>query len=596
MTWRAVVLTCGALLLTLLASVARASSGLDLFPVIEADHPDLPKPRRHHVVLVTIPLYGHFMPMKAIAEALLERGHAVTILTEKESWCETPLKQKFGCVKLPPSGAFPPEMLQFVSGLDDIGESFLHLFDQILNHQQAQLGNILAAVTALNASSDPAQRPTAVLTDASTLAGYDVAAKFNLPYAVSFPMVLRLPLSPDPSLPSVGLGYPRDMTFGQRLFNYFIGLVVPFKMLTFYYAANAVRAKHGVPPYKNILDVQGLYAPIFAPTVWPYDIPQPLCPNIFPLGTYLPAHTHIAMEADLQSMLESEHCKQHGAVYVNFGTLSTISPRLLKELLTAFTAEDFQQCIVWKPNSEYMDEVTQTFRDRGMLGTRACIKQFFANPPGIMLHPSLKTFITHCGDTSVCEAIEASLPLIGIPFFAAQGDVCQRVGESGIGRYIGHKAKVTAADVTSAIVAHSTNTTLRGEMKQRFAQLHAVAKHLGGAPRGAQVAEAHFNYQLVKHLSCSHVDPVRLGTVDPVTGEVNTGLFAQMRAVWLSQNYDVLFLFNLIPMWIAFALVHYVLRRVWRRLRGGSSSSSSAPAKEKQTGKKKGTNGKAKPE
>jgi hypothetical protein len=67
--------------------------------------------------------------------------------------------------------------------------------------------------------------------------------------------------------------------------------------------------------------------------------------------------------------------------------------------------------------------------------------------------------------------------------------------------------------------------------------------------------------------------------------------------VWLSQNYDVLFLFNLIPMWIAFALVHYVLRRVWRRLRGGSSSSSSsAPAKEKLTGKKKGTNGKAKPE
>jgi glucuronosyltransferase len=563
------------------AALAAAAVDYKRFPTVTPDPGHgYAAPKLHHVVIVTIPFYGHFMPLKAVGEALLERGHNVTILTEKPSWCETPLEHKFNCVVLPVSGAFPDAVLREISARDDIGSTFGDIMEQVLAHQRLALGDVLKAFDTLAADGRPA---TGVLTDASTLAGYDAAAKYGLPYVSVFPLTLHIQVAPAINVPSLGTGLPRDMTLGQKVLNYIIRLLVPFSMVKFMYTLNDVRAQHGIVPYKNVLDIQGLYGPILAPTVWPYDVPQPLCPNVFPLGTLVPAHEHIALEPELEALLNSQQCQQHGTVYVNFGTLVQQSPRLLSELLSSFTNASFQQCIIWKPNPQHLQTVQETFasseKARGLSETRVFVRKYLNNPPSIMRHPAVKAFITHCGDTSVGEAIEAHLPLIGIPFFADQADVCQRVSETDMGIYLGHKNKVTAADITTAIVTLSTNASRREQIKTSYWRLNAVAEYLGGAARGAQVAEAHYSYRLGDDLVCAHLNASLLGTVDEVTGDVNTGLFAQLRAVWLSHNYDVLLIFNLVPMWIAFYIVHRIAALLFRLFRRGGAPVSQPKTK-----------------
>jgi hypothetical protein len=240
-------------------------------------------------------------------------------------------------------------------------------------------------------------------------------------------------------------------------------------------------------------------------------------------------------------------------------------------LIDVVTAPDFESCVVWKPNPKHLEHVSAALSQR--LGAdRVFVAKYLANPPAIMAHPNVRLFLTHCGDTSVGEAMEAEVPLAGIPQFADQPDVCQRITEGGFGQYLGHKSHVTAAELSASIGDILTNETRRAAMKAAYARTRASRKYLGGAQRGAQIAEAHFDYGLGDQLYCAHIDPVRLGTVDPVTGKVDERLWVQVWAMAQIFNLDVLLLFSVLPTAIALKLSMAVLRRVFgvlgRAIRG----------------------------
>uniref|UniRef100_A0A7S1M762 UDP-glycosyltransferases domain-containing protein n=1 Tax=Neobodo designis TaxID=312471 RepID=A0A7S1M762_NEODS len=518
-----------------------------------------PAPERHHIVLATIPMYGHFMPIKALGEALLRRGHDVTVMTEKPHWCETPLERKFGCVQLPPSGVFAADTMTRMTQESSYESSYLECIEEMANHHENASKVFIDTIRAIHANKPV----TGVISDASTIAGFDAALAIGVPVVTSFPVQLHYAIEPLASLPAPGAGNSRWMSYPNRVLNFAIkALLAPPMALAFYYRLNRVREANGIPPFKNVHDVQGLYGPVLAPTVWGHDMPHAICPNVFPLGTLVPAHEHVPMEPELAEMLASHRCATNGTLYVNFGTLTQLTDRLRDALIEVVTAPTFQSCVVWKPNPRHVDHVSAALQ--AALGkSRVFVAKYLNNPPAIMAHRNVWLFITHCGDTSVGEAMEAGVPLAGIPQFADQPDVCQRITEGGFGVDLGHKSHVTAAQLSAGIEGILNNATRRAQMRAAYAKTRASRRYLGGPQRGAQIVEAHLDFRLGDQLTCAHIDPVRLGTVDAVTGAVDTRLWVQAWAVARTHNLDSLMLFSVLPTYFGLK----GLSLAWRRLR-----------------------------
>merc|ERR1719456_596636 len=147
--------------------------------------------------------------------------------------------------------------------------------------------------------------PTVVFGDASTFVSFSVAAKFNLPRIQMFPLVLRLTIGPAAWLPGLGQGLPREMTTAMRLNTAILDMLTSV-VVTLYLlpTLNAQRAAFGIRPFKNMVELAGGYDITLAPTIWPYDIPQPLCPNVRALGTLVPDHGVEPLESDLRDFLD----------------------------------------------------------------------------------------------------------------------------------------------------------------------------------------------------------------------------------------------------------------------------------------------------
>lgn len=116
--------------------------------------------------------------------------------------------------------------------------------------------------------------------------------------------------------------------------------------------------------------------------------------------------------------------KKPGTVlYVNYGSLSILTPDQLKEF--AWGLANSKDSLLWviRPNlvrggtevisHDFLDEI----KDRALL-VDWCPQE------KVLSHPSVGGFLTHCGWNSTLESICAGVPMICWPFFAEQPTNC----------------------------------------------------------------------------------------------------------------------------------------------------------------------------
>ncbi|KPA77210.1 hypothetical protein ABB37_07120 [Leptomonas pyrrhocoris] len=489
---------------------------------------------RLHVGVMSIPLWGHLKPLWAIAEELAFRGHAVSVFVEEPSWCSVILQRSrhaapldvlnmsmagdtqetasdrsldVDCIIVPrhaevfSEATFQPMTREGSS----VTLSFVRLFDNLFQHHELSLGEYLHAARLLHE-----RRPlTTMLCDIVTYACSSTSRQLNLPVVHSFPFTTQLSVGLHPLLPAVGLGFPRHMNLLQRTQNFAFKLLSMVAAKRIVRSLNRVRAEHGVAPFRDAYDVAGMYAPLITQTLWGLDIPQPLCPNVHPVG---PLHTREQRQpyrrhdlpADLADFLD--RCRQ-GVLYANWGTLSAPTASLEDTLREGLLAAA-PYCVVWKRRSAVSAARTPP-------SNRFYETPWVSSPMAILKHPHTVAFVTHCGDASVLEAMEAAVPIVGFPLFADQADVCQRVAEGGIGVRVAHTKTFSPNDVVQAVatVVNSTN-----EIAHRMRELRAIAAAYGGPPRAADLVETRqYNLLLSRPIpleQCSHLDgALRLDTI-----------------------------------------------------------------------------------
>ena len=533
----------------------------------------------------------------------------------------------FQCYLMPESGRYTQTLWVNMSMADDIASSFDALFAEMFDYHVEQIGTFIASIQAVEKQFG---KLSVILTDYATLPGHTAGKVMSIPVVSLYPLTLNLPLGSATSMPMMGTGLGKHsaLTIFNRAYIWAMRAIVailtekvvlPLKVNPD--LVNATGAAVGTDFFHAGASELGLMNTlVFVPAMPLFDVAIPVCPNVISVGstssmslellherisdpdqlrtayydsvsldvrggTFGPtsAADTVSLVKTLQKELESDlfaflndhpSCKDFGAVYVNFGTLSVVSDltfaRVFRSLL------DSRFCIVWKVSErERFDNVSAVLAGMGRdVRSRFYIVSSgagvggggFRSPPAIMSHPNTKVFISHCGDTSVLEAIEAQLPVAGIPMFADQGDVCQRVSESRIGVYVGQKHSFTSSHLSSVLDELGNPGPRRTEALQALARVRHGSRHLGGAGTAARIIQEHFSNGLLSTdtsappffprtsssrdityffhpFACNHLSPRYLSALDH-TG-VNRLVGAEPKAVPYLRPSSIVYLHNL---------------------------------------------------
>ncbi|GAA0169335.1 transferase [Lithospermum erythrorhizon] len=187
-----------------------------------------------------------------------------------------------------------------------------------------------------------------------------------------------------------------------------------------------------------------------------YDVVQALSTILPPIYTIGPLHLLENYEVKDESLKnlganlwkEDSECLEwldlkspDSVVYVNFGSITTMTPNQLVEFAWGLANSGTDFLWIIRPNlvsgdscvlpSEFM-EVT---KERGMLGS-------WCPQEKVLSHPSVGGFLTHNGWNSTLETLASGVPMVCWPFFAEQQTNCwYSCNKWGVGMEIDNNVK-----------------------------------------------------------------------------------------------------------------------------------------------------------
>lgn len=148
-------------------------------------------------------------------------------------------------------------------------------------------------------------------------------------------------------------------------------------------------------------------------------------------------------------------------VYVAFGSEAAPSPEELSELAhgLALSKLPFLWALKKRAGDGASDGLPEGFRER--VSGRGMVWTSWAPQLRILGHDSVGGFLTHCGLSSVVEALQLGLPLIMLPFFADQPLIARTLDGLKVGIEVARDEK--EGTLTRDSVAEAVKAVMVGE-------------------------------------------------------------------------------------------------------------------------------------
>jgi hypothetical protein len=131
----------------------------------------------------------------------------------------------------------------------------------------------------------------------------------------------------------------------------------------------------------------------------------------------------------------------NSVVYVNFGSITVITPQQLVEFGWGLANSKFMFLWIIRPDLVVGDssilppELLEEIKGRGLIAS-------WCPQEEVLNHSSIGGFLTHCGWNSIIESVCAGVPMLCWPFFGDQQTNCKYAcNEWGIGMEIDNGAK-----------------------------------------------------------------------------------------------------------------------------------------------------------
>jgi len=151
------------------------------------------------------------------------------------------------------------------------------------------------------------------------------------------------------------------------------------------------------------------------------DYSRPMMSNMINVGGLTVRRTNGQLPIDMKQFIEGA---QLGTVLVTFGsTTSNLPATVVQKFASAFRRLDGYR-VIWRLSNKYNVE----------LPNNVMISQWLPQND-ILAHPSVKLFVTHCGNNGQFEAVYHGVPMIGFPVsaFADQVHNARRLDHKGYG-------------------------------------------------------------------------------------------------------------------------------------------------------------------
>ena len=425
---------------------------------------------QRHALLTSAPFFGHLGPLLVQGDALCDRGWRVTIASLEAA--------------RPHLRDHP--RLEFVSlGRADISQAEIDALRDNITREPSFSRSMLTIVKTLGRGWAEAydatravlerDRPDIVVADLSSTAAISAAHALGITCAVNNPDLLAvLPeglLPPAPDVPLLLSGksirsvgpidrrlYPLQRRVGAVLADLVVGR-----------SLNAARRSRRLP---NV-DFQRWLADthVVVNSAFGLEYPRALPPKVHMVGPML---------TDAPAALPPEYAAwlADGApvAYVNLGTIARPWQELLHRMAAAFRTDAFRT--VWVLPADL-----QPLLPHDLPGS-VRVERWVPSQLGVLSHPNVRAFVSHCGVNSVHESIWAGTPVIGMPLFAAQGDMALRVQDAGVGSRV-DKHHFTPAELRARIVETCTGEAVRANVEA----IRQILVAAGGVGRAVEVIE-----------------------------------------------------------------------------------------------------------
>uniref|UniRef100_A0A8D8QFC2 UDP-glucuronosyltransferase n=1 Tax=Cacopsylla melanoneura TaxID=428564 RepID=A0A8D8QFC2_9HEMI len=376
--------------------------------------------------------YSHQMPLLAIARALAERGHNLTVITPnpltepKANYTEIDVSFSYEYWK-PKSNKEQLIKLQKKMNhweIIPIFQGFSKMIEIQLNSTPIQ--NFIKYIDREKVKFD-----LVLYEDLMHTAYLGILPKIGSPPLITL-LTLNLPCSLDdcfgsvcnPSyVPDLAIGFTNKMSFLERAENYLFVLYMAILI-----RPEILKGQDDLAlKYFGYADTTAKLAQnkslVMLTTSWLYQYPRPVYPYTIIVGP-----THIGTTKPLPQDLESWIAgAEKGVIYFSLGSnmrSSSLEESKRNAILSVFGRFP-QHRIIWKWEEEALPGLPKNVICRKWLPQH-----------DLLAHPNIKLFITQGGLQSLQEAVYFEVPMIGIPFFGDQVYNVKIVKRLGIGNYI----------------------------------------------------------------------------------------------------------------------------------------------------------------
>ncbi|XP_001948259.2 UDP-glucuronosyltransferase 2B15 [Acyrthosiphon pisum] len=435
-------------------------------------------------ILAIEPLTGksHWNFMSALLRALTDSGHRVTAFTplpggERINYTEIDISKEISAMDVGIDSHFVLENFRKSSVMIPLVMNWTRCICDIIN-EHPKMKDIL--------NSEKSGYDLIIVERAASECVTYVATKLNVPIIFSSPSPLKTTIEysligngPNPATVSHVMAYhsvPR--TFFQRFTNSLF-----FVYSTFLSTRKESEMKTNNPGEYDLME-QVKPSIVFLNTYYVTEAPRPFPPNVIQVGgIHLQPPEDNIIPADILEFIDNS---PYGVIYFTFGSIVEMST-LPDHIQNAYKdgLSQVPQRVLWKYDGEMKNKPTNVM-------TRKWFPQ-----REILLHPKIKLFISHGGISGVYEAIDASVPILGLPVFYDQPRNIEHLVDAGMA------ISMDLLSVTKYNFLNAVNDLINNEKYRKNANI--VSKHFKDRPMTPVRSVVYWTEYVYHHKSAHHL-------------------------------------------------------------------------------------------
>ncbi|KQK00026.1 hypothetical protein BRADI_3g46846v3 [Brachypodium distachyon] len=223
------------------------------------------------------------------------------------------------------------------------------------------------------------------------------------------------------------------------------------------------------------------------------DAMRAVLPRVYTIGPLnflveqlVPHDVRTSLWREDHSCLDWLHDKKpQSVVYVNYGSITTISSKELVEF--AWGLANCGYDFLWIMRNDLVKGDATVLPPEFLEATKGrCLLASWCEQEAVLRHEALGMFLTHCGWNSTMEGLSAGMPMLCWPFFAEQRTNSRySCMEWGVGLEVGDNVR---REKVEARIKKAMGGEEGREMKRRAAEWKEIALQTTTQPGGRSLA------------------------------------------------------------------------------------------------------------